>query len=160
MSARPESVRNTANAKIVILTGASLSWNPRTLKEATALAHTGIEVVVCGSTSNQASFETDQALARRHGFRFESAMSVSRFPFVNRVRSLLSRAGALLCRDFFRATGIENRWQLGPLVSSLLRRAVAESADYYIVHLEQAAWVGAALVRQGKRVGIDMEDWF
>lgn len=153
-------LRNPTDAKIAILTGASLAWNPRVLKEAATLAHAGFGVVVYGSNWDQARFESDQALALRHGFLFEPTISTSSIRVFNKLRlfwcRLICRAG----RELFKRMRIENRWQIGPLVGGLLRRARASNADYFIVHLEQAIWVGCRLLDEGKYVGIDFEDWF
>lgn len=146
--------------KIAILTGASLAWNPRVFKEAMTLARARFDVVVLGSCSDWSGFEADQALAHSHGFRFESVNHISGIPLVNWVRSLRSRMRNRLGRDVFRVFGIENRWQLGRFVSDLLCKANTVNADYYIAHLEQAAWVGPRLLGMGKRVGIDFEDWY
>lgn len=146
--------------KIAILTGASLAWNPRAFKEATALARAGFDVSVYGSSWDQSRFEADQALAQLHGFLFESAIPVSQICLLSRLRSMWARLRSLLGRELFRYLKIENQWQIGPLVSDLLRRARAANADYYIVHLEQAAWVGRKLLLEGRRVGVDFEDWF
>jgi glycosyltransferase involved in cell wall biosynthesis len=151
---------SSAGIKIAILTGASLAWNPRAFKEATALAHAGFVVVVYGSNWDQSGFESDQAVARSLGFLFESAIPVSQIRLVNRLRMMWSRLRSRLGRELFKYLNIENRWQLGPLVADLLRQARAADADYYIVHLEQAAWVGRRLLQEGRRVGIDFEDWY
>jgi glycosyltransferase involved in cell wall biosynthesis len=146
--------------KIAILTGASLAWNPRAFKEATALVHAGFDVVVYGSNRDKSGFAVDEALARFNGFLFESAISVSQIGFVNHFQSMWSRLRNRFGRELFTHFAIENRWQLGPLAPDLLSRATATRADYYIVHLEQAAWVGGKLLSMGYRVGVDMEDWF
>ncbi len=146
--------------KIAILTGVSLAWNPRAFKEAMTLAHAGYDVVVYGSNSDRSRFEADRALARPHGFRFESVVSISEIDLVNWLRSTWLRLRTRLGRELFRRLGIENHWQLGPLVSEILRKAIASNADYYIAHLEQAAWVAARMSSMGRRVGVDMEDWF
>jgi glycosyltransferase involved in cell wall biosynthesis len=156
-----ENVRKSSAAfKIVILTGASLAWNPRAFKEATALANAGFEVVVYGSNWDQSRLETDQALASSHGFLFQPAIPISRIRLVNRMRSIWRRLCGRTGRELFRHLNIENHWQIGPLAADLLRQARAADADYYIVHLEQAAWVGRRLLQEGKRVGIDFEDWY
>ena len=43
---------------------------------------------------------------------------------------------------------------------SLFEIAKKENADLTIVHSEAGLWVGAELLKVGKKVGIDMEDWF
>ncbi|MCC6212799.1 MAG: glycosyltransferase [Burkholderiales bacterium] len=141
--------------KIVILTAASLAWNPRALKEAAALARAGHDVVVIGSHAGEGRLEGDMALARRHGFRFEPALSGP----ARELRWAWVRACGRVGRELFRLFGVENRWQLGLLAGALLRRAKAERADYYIAHNEPGLWAGARLLRAGRCVGVDLEDW-
>src|SRR5439155_12598676 len=55
---------------------------------------------------------------------------------------------------------IETRFALGPLTRSLSRAAFATPADLYLAHSESALAVASDLLRSGKRVGVDMEDWY
>jgi glycosyltransferase involved in cell wall biosynthesis len=55
---------------------------------------------------------------------------------------------------------VENRWQLGPAYSALRRAAFDRSADLYVAHSEAAMAVALDLSRSGRRVALDMEDWF
>jgi glycosyltransferase involved in cell wall biosynthesis len=54
----------------------------------------------------------------------------------------------------------ENRWQLGYAYSALRRAAFARAADLYIAHSEQALAVALDLLRAGRTVAVDFEDWF
>lgn len=156
-----KTVESRRGREIAILTGAPLATNPRALKEAAALARAGFAVTVHGSAgADRFRFESDQALARGNGFTFEAALPASPAGLVDRFRSIGSRIGSRVGRGLFDHLGIENRWQIGPLTSALLRKARASKADYYIAHMEQGAWVGQRLLQQGGRVGIDMEDWY
>jgi glycosyltransferase involved in cell wall biosynthesis len=146
--------------KIAVLTGASLSWNPRALKEATALARAGHDVVVLGSSWDAARFDADRALARKQGFSFRSAIPVSSDGEVPRCRVLVARSKGRIGRTLFRYLKTESSWQIGSLVSDLMNAAVLAQADYYIAHTEQGAWVASKLLRMGRKVGIDMEDWY
>lgn len=143
-----------------IVTGASLTWNPRAAKEATTLARAGFDVVVYGSSADQSSFENDQTLARRHGFAFKSVVPVSRTGTVEHHKPWWPRLRGRLGRDAYRFLGLNNHWQLGNCGPELLREAGSTRSDYYIVHLEQAMWVGESLMRTGRHVGVDMEDWY
>lgn len=160
MSAFEDVPRSFAVKSIAILTGGSLAWNPRVVKEAMTLARAQFDIVVYGVSTDPACLEVDQALARRHGFVFKSVAPTSQFGFINRLQSTWRRLRSRLGRDLFRFLGISNRWQIGSFVPELLRAARKASADYYIVHLEPGAWVGARLLSAGFRVGVDMEDWF
>lgn len=134
------------------MTGASPSWNPRACKEATSLAAAGFSVAVYGASADAAGLEIDQNLARRNGFAFK--------PISFDSQAVWRRLRGRISRDVFRFAGIESVWQLGPYGPELLRAAHKAHADYYIVHLEQASWVGANLLRAGFRVGADIEDWY
>src|SRR5450432_2630227 len=154
MISRVEHVpRNAPPTKIAILTGASLAFNPRAFKEAMTLARAGFDVTVVGSNWDGPRFESDQALAREHGFVYESAIAGSRTTLASRLRTLRGRLRGRLGREAFEHLRIENAWQLGPLPPDLLQRAKSLNADYHIVHLEQASWAGGKLIRAGKRVG-------
>ncbi len=54
----------------------------------------------------------------------------------------------------------DNPWQLGPMAGVLWREARKRSADLYIGHLEGGIWAAEQLRKQGKRVGVDLEDWY
>lgn len=146
------------NRRIVIVTGGGLARNPRTIKEAAALSAEGGEVTVLGAELKPGDLQRDLDLAARYNFRFEpvGSMVKSGSPTLSSWRRFRSRSGLAL----FKVAGLETRYQLGYFVPELLRRARKLAADYYIVHSEQALWVGARLLRDGRRVGVDMEDWF
>ena len=144
--------------RIAILTAASLAWNPRALREAQTLARADFDVVVYGAGSNPAQITADESLARRHDFVFKSILPVG--------QGLLLRMGAIgrgirirIGGALSRTLGVENHWQLGA-AAGLLRHAKKAQADYHIVHLEPAAWVGVQLLNAGFQVGVDMEDWY
>lgn len=142
--------RRPAKGRIAIVTGFSPARNPRALKEAATLSSDGYQVVLLGAELEEGARQADEALARRDGFEFKP---------VGRLTSWL-RLRHRLGRELFRIGAIENRHQLGYFLPELLREAEASAADYYILHLEQALWVGAQLLRRGKRVGVDLEDWY
>ena len=153
-------LESSQSNSIAILTGASLAWNPRTLKEATALRHAGFDVVVYGGSPDPVRLEVDQALALRHGFVFKSVIAPSKNRRVGYLRTACLWLRSLWERFLFRFLGIEKPGLLGPFVAELLRAAKDAEADYYIVHLEQGMWVGVELLEAGCHVGIDMEDWY
>ncbi len=146
--------------KVAILSGTSPSWNPRAAKEAMALARAGYSVVVFGVSSDRRRWESDSRLADRGGYGYHSVV-----PHLSGGRRwmpqrLLPRLRNRLAKRLHGAFGVESHWQLGSYAPELLRSARASGAGYFIVHLEEAAWVGCALLREGCRVGIDLEDWY
>ena len=123
------------------------------------LARAQFDVVVYGATRIY-RLAVDHSLARRYGFVFKSVVPASRCGVFNFLQSAWGRFRSRSGRSLFRLLGISNRWQIGSFVSELLRVARKANADYYIVHLEQGAWVGTRLLSEGLRVGVDMEDWY
>ena len=154
MSARISTIK-----KVAILTGASLAWNPRAFKEAKTLADAGFDVVVYGSNQNESKARIDSELATKSGFRFVP-VNVRRETQVLRLFPDLSRLHNRIGRILFKVFAIENPWQIGPLTTELRHQALISKSDYHIVHLEQALWVGANLLKHDLAVGIDMEDWY
>ncbi len=147
------------SSRIAILTAASLSWNPRALKEAITLARSGFEVIVFGAVMNADQLSMDTALADQHGFTFQSVVGL-KDRGVKRVFSILPRIRSRIARYLDRYLGIESSWQLGPGVRQLAERAREWNADYHLVHLEPALWAGVQLGRSGRQVGLDLEDWY
>ena len=154
----PSRAEQTGNRpkRIVIISGASPVHNPRVVKEAATLAATGFEVTVIGSGYDQV---TNLALAKRYDFSFRSIGFVETNGLRNRVLHFGYRLRNWLARRL-RRLGIQNRFQLGPLADELLRAAKLLNADYNIVHLESALWVGSELLSSGCAVGVDFEDWY
>jgi hypothetical protein len=152
--------RQLRQTKIAILTGVSLAHNPRPVKEAMTLARAGFEVVVYGASPDLVKLDVDKALARRHGFAFKSVVATSQVKCIKRLQSIWPPIRTRLGNGLFRFINMPNRWQLGSCVPELLCAARTANADYYIVHLEQGAWVGARLLNSGCSVGLDIEDWY
>ena len=125
-----------------------------------ALAHVGCNVVVYGASPDAATLKVDQALAGQHGFAFKSVAPMSRAGCVSYIRCNWPRVRSRIGHNLFRMPSISNGWQIGPSVPELFRAARQANVDYYIVHLEQGAWVGARLLDLGYRVGFDLEDWY
>jgi glycosyltransferase involved in cell wall biosynthesis len=143
-------------ARIVLLTGNHLCHNPRVMKEAGALATAGFEVEVLGGCVDAGLRERDRDLARAAPYRFtpvfdSTATTVGRFA---------RRATAKIRASALRVLRMESPAQLGQGAAALLAAARARRADLYIAHSEAGLHAGAALMDLGRRVGVDMEDWF
>ncbi len=141
---------------VVILSNLHLCHNPRVLKEATALAAAGYEVTVLGAWHDAELKRRDQALLERSAFRFrpvvdmtEPGIGVQFFRAAAKAASLAGRYG-----------GRESLWQLGYVYPALRRAAWRSRGDLYVAHLEPALAVALDLARAGRRVAVDIEDWY
>src|SRR5262249_22689831 len=73
---------------------------------------------------------------------------------------LVRRAAKRSADAVYGATGLQSPLQVGFGLRHLLRAAIQADADLYIAHSERALHVARVLARRGRRVGVDMEDWF
>lgn len=135
-------------ARILIVTSGNPCNNPRPLKEAWTLGRAGYDVTLLGFTAGPTYDALDRTLTAGAPFRHES---------VPEPRSFFIRAGQWLAR---RAVpfGLETVYALGA-PGALLRRARTHAADLIIVHNEVPHWIGTRLLRAGRRVAADVEDW-
>ena len=140
---------------ILILTGNSLCHNPRAVKEAEGLAAAGYEVEILGSGAIPSYRLRDEKLVAGKKWEFTGLMSD-----LSVVEKLISRAQRYLGNQAHRWLGWENSWQLGPMAELLLKEGRKKKADLYIAHSEAGMWAAEQLRKEGKRVGVDMEDWF
>jgi glycosyltransferase involved in cell wall biosynthesis len=144
------------NSRIVILTGNHLCHNPRAFKEAATLAKAGYDVVTLGSWYDPFLKERDQTLLDVAPFRFVPVVDTTESSVSRLSQRARSKIGALA----HRIARINNRWQLGYAYPALRKAALRHGADLYIAHSEQAMATAADLLQAGRRVGVDMEDWF
>ena len=144
-------------ARITVVTGAHLCRNPRVVKEADALAGAGHAVTVLGPALASDLVVEDAALAAGAGWAHRYAVDVRPEAGPRRHVHRAVRRAAVEAR---RRLGAERPEALGYGVRALLRAARDEDADLTIGHQEVGTWVCARLLRAGRRVGVDVEDWY
>lgn len=126
------------------------------MKEAAALSCAGYDVTILGGFYDDELKRRDVLLLENMGYRFVPVIDWTRGGLTRSLPLTLFRAGKLL----HRALKIENYWQLGSAYPFLRSAALRMTADLYICHMEQSLAVGAQLRRKGRRVVVDMEDWY
>lgn len=142
--------------RIVILSGNHLCHNPRVVKEATTLASAGFAVEVLGGSHSSALAARDAELAQKLPFKFTIAVDNTRKTPSNFFSKVRRRCGSLTHRLF----GLESHVQFEPARGAITRKAMQRDADLYIAHSEPALLTALDLLKAGKRVAVDMEDWF
>ena len=149
--------RNQQLARIVILNSSHLCHAPRMIKEAETLAEAGYYVQVLGAWFDHELKERDRRVANNAPFAF--------VPVIDFVDGSLAKNYCLRLRGkwaslTYKLLGVETPWQLGYAYSALRREALRKNADLYIAHSELAIGVAVELLRIGRHVAVDMEDWF
>ena len=145
-------------ARILILSSSHLCRNPRVVKEAATLGAAGYDVTVM-SVSVQARFERlDLELMRSQPFKRVVIDYASSTP-IRRLADFFQRTATFGARWTCATLGLELPQSLGP-ASVLLRSARRFPADLTIVHTEIPIWAAQFLIRDGRRVAVDVEDWY
>ena len=143
--------------RILIISAGPLCRNPRIVKEAETLARAGHDVTVLTVRNHSVTELADLELLRDAPYRRLVFDLIAR-DFFGRTGARLHRFRIWLARAFVRHLGWQSAHALGP-VSKLLALARAHPADLTIVHTEAAFWVGTRLLRSGRPVAADFEDW-
>jgi len=145
------------SARLLVITNGHLCRNPRPLKEALTLGRAGYDVTVLAVRNHAPSEKADRLLLQGAPFRHEA---VDLLPGSSAGRGTVFRRRWLLwvARKTAARTGLATIRALGP-AGALLRRARQLPADLTIVHNEVPHWVGLRLLRAGRRVAADIEDW-
>jgi len=144
-------------ARILIISNGALCRNPRVVKEASTLGQAGHDVTVLTVRNHAPSEKHDLELLRNAPYRRETVDMLPGFGtarwtiFCRRLSLWTSRKIPCVLRN--RISGA-----LGP-TSALLRHARRLSSDLVIVHNEAPHWVGTQLIKEGRRVCADLEDW-
>jgi len=144
--------------RILILTSAHLCRNPRVVKEASTLGAAGYDVTVM-SISVQPRFERmDLELMRGLPFK-RVTLDYAANTVDARVTDFFQRAATWTARRLCSELEVETAQTLGP-AGALLRFARTFPADLTIVHTEIPIWAAQHLIADGRRVAVDVEDWY
>ncbi len=126
------------------------------VKEADAFTEAGYEVTVLGGAFLPELSGRDEKIVQGKEWSYRKAYDLTcggPGPLLLRLQRRLGElAWQKLC--------LANRWQLGPMAELLWKEGRKRSADLYIAHSEAGMWAAEQLRKEGKRVGVDMEDWF
>jgi glycosyltransferase involved in cell wall biosynthesis len=143
---------------ILILTSAHLCRNPRVVKEATALGAAGYDVTVMSISVQQRFERMDLELMRGLPFR-RVTIDYAANTVVARCADFFQRGATWAARRLCSEFEVETAQTLGP-ASALLRAARRFPADLTIVHTEIPIWAAQHLIADGRRVAVDVEDWY
>lgn len=147
-----------AKKSILVLTSAHLCRNPRVVKEATTLGEAGYDVTVMSVSAQKRFEQLDRELMRGRPFRRVTLDYTGTTRF-SRTTDFFQRGATWASRLLCRSLAIETAQSLGP-AGALLRFARNHPADLTIVHTEIPIWAAQHLIRDGRRVAVDMEDWY
>lgn len=145
--------------KICLLSDHHISYNPRLWKEAFTWEKLGYEVVILNMWISEGALEKDRNLLHGHNIRYEC--------YLNLVPGQISppahfyyRVRKRIFTEIQKWFKVGFKWSLSYAPEKMIRRAIAEKADYYSAHLECAFYAGRRLIKRGRKVFYDFEDWY
>ena len=141
---------------ICIVSQSHLCRNPRVLKEARALANGNYEVTILTAVYSQQLYQEDLDLISGTGILYQAYADLRR-PSVKSFSDRLMSRSARFLKYFFRFDSVH---ALGCGAGRLKKYCLLEQADLYICHQELPACIGAELLKKGKNVAFDFEDWY
>lgn len=147
-----------AAKKILVLTASHLCRNPRVVKEATTLGRAGYDVTVASVSTRTRFEEIDRAMMRTLPFRRQT-INHTGDTAASRYAAFFHRGATWLARLACARLRWETAHSLGP-ARALLEFARRLPADLTIVHTEIPIWAAQYLIRDGRRVAVDVEDWY
>ena len=147
-------------ARIIIVSGIQLSTNPRVVKEADTLAAAGHDVDVVGVALEPQLVERDRQLSDGKPWTHTVIFDASSAAWSDRLKFPAARVRLRFWREVHARFGVTNPRQLGIAVPEILRYCLDHRADLYIVHNPQGVWLGVELLKHGRVVAVDMEDWY
>ena len=147
-----------SRARILILSALHLCRNPRVVKEATTLGRAGYDVTVMTVSASTRFERLDRELARELPFRCVTLDLIGRSK-ATLLRSFLLRGATWLSREALKYFSIESPQALGPAYG-LRAMARGFGGDLTIMHTEVPTWIARTLIRGGRRVAVDFEDWY
>lgn len=143
---------------IVIVTGQHMVANPRVWKEANTLAEHGYRVTILTTFYDAVKKELDKELLHP---------SIQYKASVNLIKEEGSVTDVYFSRIwrrialYLKKTGkIDKAGLILYRLSKQVKLADAEDADLYIAHQEAGLLIGNELIKKGKKVAFDLEDWY
>lgn len=79
---------------------------------------------------------------------------------INVVRHFFYRLRSRVAAEMQRFFKIGTRWAVSHAPAQMLKKALDENATLYVAHLESAFYTGRDLLKAGKKVSYDFEDWY
>lgn len=129
------------------------------VKEARVLADAGYDVEVLTSILDPANRHQEVSRVGR-GWSANFLIDNSSQAFTDRFRWTYLRTRRIVANKLYRATGLSSQCLFGYCAPELTRACLRSDADLCILHLESAMFAGLALIKRGRRVALDFEDWY
>lgn len=145
------------NAKrILIISQSHVCRNPRVYKEATTLSEAGYTVTIVTSIYSDELLREDDDLLKGTGIRYEFAADLR----IKSVKNSALRLTRLIHVKLVRWFKLQTPAALGYNLRGYQKLINKHLSDIYFVHQELPLYLGCRLLKEGKKVVFDFEDWY
>lgn len=145
--------------KICLLSDHHLCINPRLWKEAFFYEKLGFQVVVLTKWQNAEHKKRDLELLKEHTIVYKCFLNITPGE-VQPIKRFYFRIRKRIASEIQRYFKLGGSWAINHAPKLLLKKALAEKADFYSAHLECGFFAGVLLLKAGKKVSFDFEDWY
>jgi glycosyltransferase involved in cell wall biosynthesis len=152
-------IQTNERKKICLLSDHHLSMNPRLWKEAFFYEKEGFEVIILTMWQSKNSLEKDFQILAGHAISYQSYLNLIPGE-VNPISRFFYRARKKIAGQLQKYFKISTSWAISHSPKKMFLRAMHEKANLYSAHLECAFFVGRNLIKAGKKVSFDFEDWY
>lgn len=145
--------------KICLISDHHLCINPRLWKEAFLYERLGFEVVIITKWQSSDLKQRDLELLAFHKITYKCYLDIT--PGVtNSGRRFYYRLRRRIGSELQRHLNAGGAWAINHAPNELFKAALRENADHYSAHLESGLYAGVKLIKAGKKVSFDFEDWY
>ncbi len=145
--------------KVCLLSDHHICMNPRLWKEAFFYEKLGFDVIIITMWQSEQLLLKDKEILKGHSILYEPYLNLIVWqinPLSRFFYRLRKRLGNELQKHFNIGTG----WAISHAPEKMFKKAITINADLYSAHLECAFFVGRELLKAGKKVSFDFEDWY
>lgn len=146
--------------KVCIVTDQHLSANPRVWKEAKCLVEAGYDVSIVTKFNSSSHRVKDYEMLTHLPERIAYIPAYSTIKEDVSTLKLLIYKGLPKLAQIIKRWGIDTRFLISNALHTTYSIALQQSADLYIAHVEGGFYVGRLLIKNGKKVAFDFEDWY
>lgn len=145
--------------KVCLISDHHLCINPRLWKEAFLYEKLGFEVVILTKCQSDDLRKRDMELLKGHNIRYEFFLNLIPGE-INPVMRFYYRLRKRIASELQRRLKAGGAWAINHAPDLLYKAALKEHAFIYSAHLECGFYVGRELVKAGRKVSFDFEDWY
>lgn len=145
--------------KVCLLSDHHVCINPRLWKEAFLYEKLGYKVTILTMWQSADLLQRDKELLKGHTIDYKTYLNLIPGE-TNSVSRFFYRARRRLASELQKRIKLSTPWAISHAPELLVKKAMEERATHYSAHLEAGFWAGRELMKNGKQVSFDFEDWY